>query len=244
MTGKRKYGMGYGPTGNAYSAKAARPPEGWTRPVTGSTRYRKWRSSPRGRELLRHGDTKWSQETGFVDLASATYALDTTGSVTLLATVPNGTSVNARVGKKVYWKSIQMRGAITAGSTAVINDVGFLIVYDARPRATLPALTDILVSASSSSFNNDAESARFTILKRVDQIVIGNSTTVATGMEAFSCDFFLDLKKREAVYRAGGTGAIGDIDKGSLLLVTFGSVAAGTAAASLVVAFRTRYYDP
>jgi len=44
-----------------------------------------------------------SRETGYVDLAVANYALDTTGSIVLLATVPQGTSVQQRVGKKIFF---------------------------------------------------------------------------------------------------------------------------------------------
>ena len=53
-----------------------------------------------------------------------------------------------------------------------------------------------------------------------------------------SCDWWLDLKSTPVVYKAAGTGAIGDIEEGALYLVTVGQVAAGTAAAAMRVAFR------
>ena len=71
-----------------------------------------------------------SKETGFVDLATASYVLDTTGSVTLLSSVPQGTSVNERIGKKIQWKSLQFRGNASGGATATFNDCAVLIVYD------------------------------------------------------------------------------------------------------------------
>lgn len=189
-----------------------------------------------------------SKETGFVDLGAANYALDTTGSVTLIATVAQGASVNQRIGKKAVWKSLQFRGLMYAGATAAFNDVAFLIVYDKRPTGALPALTDILVSASSAAMNNDANSGRFRILKRVDAMIIGNLTgTVATqsltDCSAISADFYLKLRQLPVVFKAAGTGAIGDIEEGALYLVTIGNTAAGTAAAILQGQFRTRFID-
>ena len=48
---------------------------------------------------------------------------------------------------------------------------------------------------------------------------------------------------KPVVYKAAGTGAIGDIEEGALYLVTVGQVAAGTAAAAMRVAFRLRFLD-
>ena len=57
-----------------------------------------------------------------------------------------------------------------------------------------------------------------------------------------SCDWWLDLKSTPVVYKAAGTGAIGDIEEGAST-VTVGQVAAGTAAAAMRVAFRLRFLD-
>lgn len=196
-------------------------------------------SSPMG--LNRRGVA--SRETGYVDLAVANYAADTTGTVTLIATIAQGASVNQRVGKKVLLKSLQGRGQIYNGTTATINDVAFLIVYDKRPTGALPAVTDILVSAASVSFNNDVNSGRFKILKRVDLMLSGIPSTTNGDGPADSGDFYLNLKGLPAVFKAAGTGAIGDIEEGALYLVTVGSQAAGTAAAVVQLAFRTRFLD-
>ena len=178
-------------------------------------------------------------------MAAADYVLDTTGSVTLLNTVAQGAAVTQRVGKKIVMKGLQCRGNLQNGSTANSNDVAFMIVYDKRPTGALPTVSDILVSASSSAMNNDANTGRFSILKRHDDILIGNLTAAANWTEATvkSCDWWLDLKSTPVVYKAAGTGAIGDIEEGALYLVTVGQVAAGTAAAAMRVAFRLRFLD-
>lgn len=190
-----------------------------------------------------------SKETGFVDVATAAYALDTTGSVTLLNTVAQGTSVNQRVGKKIMLKSIQARGRLTNNSTAILNDVAYMIVYDKRPTGALPGVADILTAVTSEAMNNDANSGRFAILKRVDETLIGNNSVTGVVANALTeatqkdCDWFLDLKKRECVFKAAATGAIADIEQGALYLVTVGNLAAGTAAATLNATFRVRFFD-
>lgn len=182
------------------------------------------------------------KETGYVDLANANYQCDTTGSITLIATVAQGTSVNQRVGKKIRWKSLQFRGEVQNNSTATITDNAVLIVYDNRPSGSLPNITDILDTANSQSFNNDANSGRFRVLKRLDFHLIGNTTSL-TSATNMSADFYLDLKGFPCEFGALGTGAIGDISRGALYLVTVGNMAAGTTSAVLNGGFRTRFVD-
>lgn len=196
---------------------------------------------PRQR-LVRRTPQYIGAEVNYVDLASATYAFDTTGSITLLATVAQGTSVNTRIGKKCMWKSIQMRGFANSGTTATYNDCAILLVYDKRPQGALPAITAILDTANARSMNNDANSPRFTILRRWDFPLVSNAGT-PLGEESFrSVDSFVRVNK-PVEFAAAGTGAIGDIVVGALYLVTVGSNPAGTAAASLTAGFRTRFVD-
>lgn len=244
-------GLGYGPSGNYGKGSVRRVTPGGlvlnyrpTAAVVGSSRYNRFMSMKGAARAVAK-----AKETGYVDIAAAAYALDTTGSVTLLNTVAQGTTVNQRVGKKILLKSLQVRGYSAANSTATFNDVAWMIVYDKRPTGALPAITDILVSASAQSLNNDNNSGRFAILKRVDQVLLGNfSLTGAvanalTDISAVSEDCFLDLHSKETVYKAAATGAIADIEQGALYLVTVGSNAAGTTAAAATLAFRLRFWD-
>jgi len=187
----------------------------------------------------------YAKEKGYVDNVSATYALDTTGSVTLLNAVAQGAAVTQRVGKKIIMKGLQCRGRMVNGSTAIANDVAYMIVYDKRPTGALPTITDILVSASPAALNNDANAGRFRIMKRSDEILLGNTSDVAslTEISVRDVDWWIDLKSAPVTYKAAGTGAIGDIEEGALYLVTIGNSAAGTGAASLLAAFRMRFLD-
>lgn len=232
-----------------YDAKRSRGSGGrilkasnYSRAMASSSRYNR-RYGTRGYALQRAPGVP--RELGYVDVAIASYALDTTGSVTLLNTVAQGAGVTQRVGKKIVLKGIQARGRMVNGSTATVNDVAFMIVYDKRPTGALPAVTDILTAADSTAMNNDANSGRFSILKRVDEVLTGNTAAAANYMPNMykGADFYLPLKGLPTTYKAAGTGAIGDIEEGALYLVTVGSSAAGTAAAALGVAFRLRFLD-
>lgn len=190
-----------------------------------------------------------SKDTGFVDVAAAAYAYNTTGSITLLNTVAQGASVNQRIGKKYALKSLQCRGFDIGDSTAIDNYCSFLIVYDKRPTGALPAITDILVTASSLSQNNDANSGRFRIMKREDFVLVGNPSLTGVVANALTEktmreeSWFLKLNGLPVVCKAAGTGAIGDIEEGALYLITVGATPAGTADANMTVGFRLRFVD-
>lgn len=183
-----------------------------------------------------------SGASGYFDTASAAYAFDTTGSITLLNPVPQGASQVTRVGKKISLKSLQCRGFVSNNSAAVYNDCALIIVYDKRPRGVLPNITDILNAASSNSMNNDNNAGRFSIIRRYDFALIGNATNI-TESSYKSADFYLKLRNAPTVFASAGTGLIGDIEQGALYLVTIGSATAGTGAASSNLTFRLRYFD-
>ena len=184
-----------------------------------------------------------NKELGYADVASTTYGMSTTGSIALLNTVAQGAATNQRVGKKWKMTSLQFRGLAYASTAGVVNDVAFLIVYDKRPTGSLPAVTDILNTANALSQNKDDNvPSRFTILKRQHFMLIGNTTTPATGEEAKDVDFYLKLN-HPVVNKAVGTGAIGDIEEGALYLVTVGNNAAGVTSATMEGTFRVRFID-
>ncbi len=186
-----------------------------------------------------------NKESGFVDLALTTLALNTTGTIILIATVPQGASTNERIGKKIMWKSMQIRGTVSADTATLTARGAWMVVYDNRPDGSLPAVTDVLVTANSDSFTNDANSGRFRILKRMDYAMNGNSATAAqnTSSTIFSVNEFLSLRSAKAEFMAAGTGAIGDISVGALYLIGVGNQAAGTGDGNAFVGVRTRYVD-
>jgi hypothetical protein len=182
-------------------------------------------------------------EKNFVDLANTSYAADTTGTITLIATIPQNASQNGRVGKRVKFRYIYLRGQAANGGTATRNKVSLIIVYDRRPTGSLPSITDVLVTANSLSFNNDTNSDRFTIVKRCNYVLNGNDTSGRTANSAVDIEEYINLRGKTSVFKAAGTGAIGDISVGALYAITVGDTAAGTAAATFEVGYRTRYTE-
>jgi len=183
------------------------------------------------------------QEVNYVDNAISNFGGNTTGTLGLIATIAQGASVNQRIGKRAYYKSLLIRGSVNAGGTGTIADATMLIVYDKRPTGALPAITDILTSVNSSAFMNDNNTGRFEIIRRFDCVLIGNSTTPSTGKESENIDMYIKLAKRPIVFESAGTGAIGDIDEGALYCLTCGSAPSGSTAPIFQLAFRTRYTE-
>lgn len=175
------------------------------------------------------------------DLGLAGYGMDTTGSITLLNQIPQGVSVNDRVGKRLCLETLQVRGSFEAGSTAIFNKVALLVVYDKRPSGTLPSITDILEAANSTALNNTQNEGRFDVLFRIDEGMVGGATLLDTTYSV--ADFEVDLQGRPTTYKALGTGAIADISEGALYLVTVGDNPAGTAAVTAPLQIRVRFSD-
>lgn len=208
--------------------------------VYGPARQRKYFGD---RALVAQAARMKGSDVGFLDTAAATYGMDTTGSITLLNPIVQGAGQSQRVGKKVILKSLQCRGRWNSLAVTTFADGAYLIVYDRRPTGALPAITAILNTANTNSMNNDDNSGRFKILKRVDFTFEGNSATPNTGKGVLSGDMYLKLRGLPTVYKSVNTGAIADIEEGALYLVTLGDIAAGTSAASGTVGFRVRFMD-
>lgn len=181
------------------------------------------------------------QEKGYVDWAESVQ-VNTTGDISLLATIAQGAAVTQRIGKKAMLRSVQLRGFAYANPSAIYNDIACIVVYDRRPTGALPAITDVLVTASPVALNNDTNSGRFQILRRMDFALIGNSTTPTTGEEMKSIDDYFTVN-RKIVFKAAGTGAIGDIEEGALYVIWVGNNAAGVTAASAETNWRVRFTE-
>lgn len=187
------------------------------------------------------------QEVKFKDLASANYVANTTGSVTLIPdAIAQGAGESARIGREIWLKSVEVRGMVASDSTTTIASVRILLVWDRQPNKALAAVTDILNSAHPDSFLNDQNKARFKVIRNWWFVCEGNNATAGqqTGKTAHDFNHFIKFKKpKKVTYSTAGTGAIGDLNTGALLLVVVGNKAAGTDDAALTAGFRTRFFD-
>lgn len=181
----------------------------------------------------------------FFDIGSAAYACNTTGSVTHLDIIPQGTTISSREGKAYRVKSITVRGYIASDTACVYAGYLCYLIWDKQPNKALAGLTDILETASSSSFLKRENAARFVPLKKWAGVVVGNTTTPTTGDELCHIDDYVRFPKNLVANctSADNTGVIGNRVNGALLLVTVGDVAAGNTDCNLITSFRINFTD-
>lgn len=184
-----------------------------------------------------------NREMKFVDVATNITNLDSsTSNVILLSTIPQGASQSQRIGRKAWLDSIQVKGRIYSSTTTTISGVRWALVYDAQTNKSAPVFTDVFNTATYDCMKRDDNKNRFYILKDNIDVVIGNSTTPATGRESLVIDCFVKINK-PIEFATAGTGAIGDTVSGGLFLVSIGEIVAGTAAAFMEFTSRLRYKD-
>lgn len=163
----------------------------------------------------------------------------------LLNAVNVGSNIYQRTGVKIALRSIHIRGIITPSrqnGTAVTEQLGrIIVVYDKQPNGAGPAMGDVLQTLSNAgaatttsySMPNLLNRERFTILrdKKVFLSPLGiNGATPAsttaisleanTGQNPLLVDMFIKLTGLETSYNTNTSGAIGDINTGSLIIGT------------------------
>jgi len=192
------------------------------------------------------GWTRSSGELQYNDLAAASYACDTTGSVTALNLIAQGDDVNARKGRQINNVSVRVHGMVApTGPSATPCYARVMLVWDSQPNSsTIATIANILTASTSVSNTNLDNRARFTILRDWKQ-AMGAFSTTATQAYAqcptvSEIDWFVPLKGAVTTY-SGTTGTIGVVATGALLLVTIGS--AGSNAIAFNATSRLRFKD-
>lgn len=241
------------------------------------SKRQKLSSTPYSRQLVKRVNRNWTTglrvprllssmphglgargETKVVDLLTAVYACDTTGTITPINLVAAGSSYNNRIGRKIAMKSVYLNGSLSPqGAASGETYCRIMIVYDAQPNGALPVYADIVLgqaavlatTASTSRDNlnlNNRDRFRVLLDKRivmpalVGSVIVNPNFPTATEV---NLNEFRKLYRLETNYKADTAGgAIGDIATGSLLLVTFGDNAAG-AGYSLSATVRLRFTD-
>lgn len=200
-------------------------------------------TAPRKRMRTATVSRRAPREVGYFDTAFQPFQCDTAGKIVLLNPVPQGTSTKERIGKRIALKSLQGRGVFYNNSNSTRAGAGMLIVYDKRPTGVMPAITEILDTVNVDSFNKDANSGRFRILKRVVHELVGSSANGLTSKTTVNNEFYLSLAGLPTVFKEGGVGTIGDIEQGALYCVSVGDQPPGNGAATVAEGFRLRYND-
>lgn len=186
------------------------------------------------------------KQAGYVDMNFAAGSVAIPGFVTQIGIVPIGAGSTQRVGAKIKWKSVQLRGAFTAGTAAdKVHKATLLIVYDRFPGDAKPSVTDILAADTSSGLLNDENRMRFVVVRRIDYMFAPTQQNMPNN-GYYDIDEYIKLKGLPCDYKGGatGTGGMGDVRVGALYLVTVGdSVGDMTVNPTLSLNCRVRFAD-
>jgi hypothetical protein len=178
-------------------------------------------------------------------------------SVGVYNAIVQGSDVYNRIGRKIYMKSIHIRGTIVPIATSVADTGRILVVYDSQPNGGgLPVVGSVLqdcnggVATNGSSHLNINNRQRFKIIKDYQVLLPSETYTAgvvtALGMtdfveNSFMINWFLPLKGLEAAYQLTNTGTVTDIQSGSILIFALSN--SGDNKWSFTFTTRLRYYD-
>lgn len=185
------------------------------------------------------------RELKYVDTAVASYACNTTGSVTLLNGVAVGDDNTTRDGRQVLIKNVQVRGSlIPSDGTVLGTKCRVLLVWDNAASGSAATIAQILTAVNSNCFPLLDNAQRFTILK--DWSWTAGPYDASTSLALISSTSQANIewfKTIGCVTQYSGTGAtIASIQNGALYLVTVGDQAAGSEY-QCKVAVRVRFLD-
>lgn len=200
-----------------------------------------------------------SQELKAFDVTSTTTNVDVVAAPPNFATnlncPVNGAELYQRVGRKIYMKSLHLKGWLQIAATALQDFVRIVVYYDSQPNAGPPTFAslfqDSTVGAASTFLSsiNLVNRERFQILRNIE--VLTPSSTYNAGVLTNTAypetngrlrvDEFIDLKGLETIFNSTNGGTVADISSGAVGFVVF------SAENSNSVVFqwssRLRYYD-
>ena len=191
-----------------------------------------------------------------IDINTTAYPVESTGTQLQLLNgcVPGSQNYN-RIGRKIFMRSLQIRGAVNLTDTTAGTNVVFrmVIVYDKQSNGSAPTWANIMTSqniagtTASDCFAmvNLDNRDRFVILR--DKMFIPGAIdntatqTYAMGPGTIVLNEYIPLKL-ETIYNAGTAGTIGDITSGSLYCFWIAN-ANNALGVTANVAFRVRFED-
>lgn len=180
----------------------------------------------------------------FTDTTALSSPCITTGNLTLLGAVGQGTDENQRLGRNTMMKSIQFKGELQAGATNAQSIARVILLYDRQPNKAAPVMADILTSVTYNAFRNLDNKDRFVILMDKMYSVIGpGGTGVSTESVQRAIDKYIKLPNLLTNYTNSGTGTSADITTGSLWLFTLGDQSTASLGSSLNYYARVRFVD-
>lgn len=181
-----------------------------------------------------------------VDVPNFATALCLTPTYTLLNGVAQGAAFYQRLGNRFRVKAIHLKAVFypLRTTTALSEMMRVMIVYDRQANGAAPVLSDLLLDRNNagttgtdplSGINIDKRS-RYTVLydfmqelpsHTVTGAVITNVGDSANGT-IYKLNKVISFPNGLTCQCDGATAAIGDIETGSIYMITFGNVASGS----------------
>lgn len=186
---------------------------------------------------IAHEGPKKKKEYKFVDLGSSNFlTLNTTGTVTLLNGLVEGTDVVDRIGRRIFMKSIQVKGWLSFINPTDFNLAGscqfarILLVYDKQTNGAAPAYTDVIQGLSSAGtatntfldFKSMPNMDRFTIIRDHSFMVPSEVFGQNDNEKQWHINWYIPLKGIPTMYNASN-GNVADIKTGGLFMLSLGS---------------------
>jgi len=151
-------------------------------------------------------------------------------NVVYFNTMINGAELYQRVGRKVYMKSLHLRGWVQNTGTSVADFARIIVFYDANPNGSAITQTDLLqdsnaaAAVSATAEINLFNRERFQILRDHQMLLPSVTNTGGVLTNAFipqtdsqlNIDMFIKLKGLEGVYNATNGATIADIQTGAI----------------------------
>lgn len=196
-----------------------------------------------------------------IDVPDFTAAFRTPAGATSLSpllNVPkNGPELYDRIGRKIYMKSLHVRGYVWNAATTTQSLGRMILLYDSQSNGVAPVIADILSNMNGApattgcSHINLNNRQRFSILKD-HTITLPGCTNVAgvltngpqfndTAPYRYEINWFVKLKGLETIYNNLSAGNIGDVASGALWILFVTDV--NDATWNFKGVARLRYYD-
>lgn len=154
---------------------------------------------------------------------------NTNGDIYLLNGIDAGTQAYQRVGRKVRYLSLRVKGVANLEGVTRANVLRMIVVWDKQPNGALPTYSQIFgntdaVGITTQTLNSQIlydQMDRFKILR--DKTMPMNIASNATATELYAYwvewDEYINLKGLESVYNDGNAGTIADINSGAIYLI-------------------------
>lgn len=189
-----------------------------------------------------------------LDALPASFAFSDTGTITHLNVIRQADDIAARQGSRVQMQNLIIRGYVTPAAVPTANVNLFygsiFIVYDRSPNGVLPAITDILTTATPQSMQRVDYRDRFRILWRQhflqELTLVYNGTGLTTAATADSIrpvDVVVPVNSTAVYDSSVATGVIASMRTGSLLLMTVGRSAVAASELLATLTFRLTFTD-